>query len=86
MISFPKAVFVLIAFLLIQQIEGNILSPLLARKFVGLPPVLVLLSLAIGAQLLGLLGAILAIPIAGIIFEFLRDFLKKKKEEKVVVL
>lgn len=84
--SWVKAVFVLIAFLLIQQIEGNILSPLLARKFVGLPPVLVLLSLAIGAQLLGLLGAILAIPIAGIIFEFLRDFLKKKKEEKVVVL
>ena len=80
--SWVKAIFVLIGFVLIQQIEGNILSPILTRKFVGLPPVLVLLSLAIGAKLLGILGAVLAIPLAGIIFEFLRDFLRKKKEEK----
>jgi len=84
--SWLKAIFVLIVFVLIQQIEGNILSPILTKKFVGLPPVLVLISLAIGAKLLGILGAVLAIPLAGIIFEFLRDFLKKRKEEKVVVL
>ena len=83
-----KAVFVLGAFILIQQIEGNILNPILSKKFIGLPPVLVLISLIIGAKLWGLLGAILAIPLAGILFEFIRDFLKKKKEEKekVVVL
>ena len=80
--SWLKALFVLIVFVLIQQIEGNILSPILTKRFVGLPPVLVLLSLSIGAKLLGILGAVLAIPLAGIIFEFLRDFLKKKKEEK----
>ncbi|MFH1582286.1 MAG: AI-2E family transporter [bacterium] len=84
--SWLKAIFVLIAFFLIQQIEGNILSPILTKKFVGLPPVLVLISLSIGAQLLGILGAILAIPLAGILYEFLRDFLKKRKEEKAVVL
>ncbi len=78
--SWLKAIFVLIAFVLIQQIEGNILSPILTKKFVGLPPVLVLISLSIGAKLLGILGAILAIPLAGILFEFVRDFLKKKKE------
>jgi len=77
-----KAVFVLGAFILIQQIEGNILNPILSKKFIGLPPVLVLISLIIGAKLWGLLGAILAIPLAGILFEFIRDFLKKKKEEK----
>ncbi|MFH1714181.1 MAG: AI-2E family transporter [Candidatus Nealsonbacteria bacterium] len=84
--SWLKAIFVLIAFVLIQQIEGNILSPVLTKKFVGLPPVLVLISLSIGAKLLGILGAILAIPMAGILFEFLRDFLKKRKEEKAVIL
>jgi predicted PurR-regulated permease PerM len=47
----------------------------------GLPPVLVLISLIIGGKLLGILGAILVIPLAGILFEFIRDFLKKKKEE-----
>ncbi len=84
--SWLKALFVLIVFLLIQQIESNILFPILSKKFIGLPPILVLLSLTIGAKLLGMLGAILAIPLAGLLFEFLRDFLKKKKEEKIVVL
>ncbi|MFH1509868.1 MAG: AI-2E family transporter [Candidatus Nealsonbacteria bacterium] len=84
--SWLKAIFVIVAFLLIQQIEGNILSPILTKKLVGLPPVLVLISLSIGAQLLGVMGAILAIPLAGILYEFFRDFLKKRKEEKAVVL
>ena len=83
--SWGKAVFVLIVFILIQQIEGNILSPILARKFLGLPPVLVLVSLVIGGKLLGILGAILAVPLAGVIYEFLKDFLKKRKEENPVV-
>ena len=79
--SAMKAVFVILAFVLIQQIEGNILTPLLTRKLIGLSPVVVLIALAIGAELWGIVGAILAIPIAGILFEFLRDFLKKRKEE-----
>jgi len=78
--SWLKALFVLIAFILIQQIEGNIITPVLTKRFVGLPPVLVLVALAIGGKLLGILGAVLAIPLAGVIFEFLRDFLKKRKE------
>ncbi|MDD5144529.1 MAG: AI-2E family transporter [Candidatus Pacebacteria bacterium] len=84
--SWLKGVFVIIGFFLIQQIEGSILSPVLTKKFVGLPPVLVLISLSIGGKLLGILGAVLAIPLAGILFEFLRDFLKKKKEEKTIVV
>jgi len=75
-----KAVFVLVVFTLIQQIEGSILIPILSKKLVGLSPVLVLLSLAIGGALWGFLGAILAVPLAGILVEFLRDFLKKKRE------
>jgi len=81
-----KAIFVLIVFILIQQIEGNILSPILTKKFIGLPPVLVLISLIIGGKLWGILGAILAIPLTGILFEFIKDFLKKKKEKEAVVL
>lgn len=78
--NISKAVFVVIVFVLIQQIENNILTPLLSKKFVGLSPILVLLSLAIGGILWGFLGAILSIPLAGILSEFLKDFLKKKKE------
>lgn len=80
--SITKATFVLIAFILIQLIENNILTPVLSKKFIGLSPTLVLISLVIGGKLWGILGAILMVPIAGILFEFLKDFLKKRKEEK----
>lgn len=83
--SWAKALFVVLAMILIQQIEGNVLTPLLARRFIGLSPVLVLISVAVGGQLWGIMGAILAIPIAGIFFEFLKDFLKKRKEENTIV-
>lgn len=78
--SLGLAFLVLIAFTLIQQIDANILTPVLTKRFVGLPPALVLVSVLVGAQLWGVMGAILAIPMAGIIFEFLKDFLARKKE------
>jgi predicted PurR-regulated permease PerM len=84
--SWLKSLFVLIAFILIQQIEGNVLTPILTKKMVGLPAVLVLISLLIGGTLWGALGAFLAIPLAGVIYEFLKDFLQKKKEAEVTML
>jgi len=82
--SWLKAFFALIVFVLIQQIEGNILTPILTKKLVGLPAILVLIALLIGGRLGGVLGAVLAIPLTGIIYEFLRDFLKERKEGKEV--
>ena len=84
--SWLKSLFILIAFIIIQQIEGNVLTPVLSRRFVGLPPALVIIALIVGAKLWGIMGAILAIPIAGVLFEFLGDFFKKRKEEKAVIV
>jgi len=81
--SLWMAAIILLAFIIIQQIESDILMPILAKKFIGLPPALVLISLLIGGKLWGILGAILIIPLAGIIFEFTRDYLKKRKEGDV---
>ena len=77
-----KGILVLIAFTLIQQIENSILSPILMKKFVGLPPALVLLSLVVGGHFWGFLGAILAIPLFGILFEFLKEFLQRRRERE----
>jgi len=79
--STSRAIFVLIFFTLIQQIEGNIITPILMKKFIGMPPALILLALAIGGKLWGFLGAILTVPLVGILFEFSKEFLKQRKEE-----
>jgi len=79
--SWVKALLVMVAFILIQQIEGNIVTPILTKKLVGLPSVLVLIALLVGGSLWGGLGAILAIPLTGIIYEFSRDYLAKRKEK-----
>lgn len=84
--SWSRAIIISIIFFLIQQLEGNILTPILTKRFIGLPPVLVIIALMIGGKLWGVLGGILAIPLAGVVFEFFRDFLKKKKEERTVVM
>lgn len=78
MASFPKAVFFLVAFILIQQIESNILIPFLANRFIKMSPFLVLFSLLSGGKLFGFWGAILAIPLTAIIFEFLKEFLSEE--------
>ncbi len=73
--------YVIIAFVVIQQIESMILTPILMKKMVDVPPVLVLISLLVGAKLFGFLGTIFAVPVFGIIYEFLKEFLEKKKKD-----
>ncbi len=75
---------VLAAFTLIQQIENNILTPWLSKKFVEMSPALVLLALAVGGQLWGVLGAILAVPLVGVIAEFGKDYAQKRRESNNV--
>jgi predicted PurR-regulated permease PerM len=78
--SLSKAVIFIIAFLIIQEIEGHILLPILSKKFLRLSPALVLIALLIGAKLWGILGAILAIPLTGMLFEFIKEFFARRKE------
>jgi predicted PurR-regulated permease PerM len=78
--SVVQATFVFIAFMIIQIIEGNILSPALSQKIMGVSPVLVLIALVVGGSLWGLLGAFLAIPLLGITFEFFKGYFGKKEE------
>jgi len=73
--SFWQAVLVLLAIALIQQAENHILLLFLFKRFAGLSPILVLISLAIGGELWGVAGAILAMPLAGVIYEIVKDYL-----------
>jgi predicted PurR-regulated permease PerM len=73
-------VYVLLATWLIQELDNKLLTPLLMKKLVDVPPVLVLISLLIGAKLFGFLGTIFAVPVFGIMYEFIKEFLERKKE------
>lgn len=73
--------YVLIAVSIIQAIENNLLTPLLMKKMIDLPPVLVLISLLVGAKMFGFLGMIFTVPVFGIIYEFVKEFLEKRRDE-----
>lgn len=68
----------LIFFIVAQQLENHILVPLLIKKLVGLNPITVILAILVGAKLGGILGILLAVPIASVIDEFFSDLVKRK--------
>jgi len=79
--SWFTVLYVIIFITIIQEIENKLLTPVLMKKLVDVPPVLVLISLVVGAKLFGFLGTIFAIPVFGIVYEFFKEFLERKKEE-----
>jgi predicted PurR-regulated permease PerM len=73
-IDFPTATLVWAAvFLLYQQLENNVLQPIVYRRTVNVAPLMVIVAVLIGAALLGVLGALVAIPVAAAIQIFARD-------------
>jgi len=79
--SWLTVAYVLIAVMLVQEIENKLLTPLLMKKMTDIPPVLVLLSLLLGAKIFGFLGMIFAVPVFIIIYEFMKEFLEKRRED-----
>lgn len=61
-------------YIIIQQFENHLIYPLVVNKVVGVPAMVVILALIIGAQLGGFLGALLAVPLAAAFMEFIHDF------------
>ncbi|AWT25777.1 AI-2E family transporter [Corynebacterium provencense] len=70
--DFTTALIVLLIVIAVQQLEGNVLSPLLQSRAMNLHPVVVLLSVTVGGGLWGIIGAFLAVPVAAMIAEILR--------------
>jgi predicted PurR-regulated permease PerM len=80
--GFKLAIFVILWFLLLQQIEQYVLQPLIVRRSTGIPSTLVLLSLMICGSLWGFIGIILAIPVAVLGMELVKDYGRRKEGEK----
>lgn len=64
----PRTLIVGLYFLLIQQLESNVIGPRITGRAVGLHPLAALMALLVGIELDGILGALFAVPVAGILY------------------
>ncbi|MBK4138222.1 AI-2E family transporter [Corynebacterium macginleyi] len=84
-LGLTQALLVLGLVLLVQQLEGNVLSPWLQAKAMNLHPVIVVVSVIVGTALFGLIGGFLAVPTAAMIavsYRYVQDMMKLKSGEK----
>jgi predicted PurR-regulated permease PerM len=81
-VSFPTATIVWIAFIIVwQRFEDYVVQPLVYRKALRVNPIVTIVSVLVGASLLGILGALLAIPTAAAIQIMLRDWWGHRKRD-----
>ncbi|MDO8552969.1 MAG: AI-2E family transporter [bacterium] len=66
-------------YIIAQQFENHLIYPLVVTRVVGVPPLLVILALIVGAKLAGFLGILLSVPMAGALQEFIKDVESKRK-------
>jgi predicted PurR-regulated permease PerM len=74
------AVAVIVLYFIIQQSENNLIVPFVMRSTVGIPPLVSLLTLFIGARLAGVMGAILAIPVFLVVQTIILEIKKQRKD------
>jgi predicted PurR-regulated permease PerM len=78
-VSWKTAVFVAIYFSVQQFIENNVLVPRIMERQVGVSAATVIVALIIGSQLIGIVGAILAVPTAAIIQVLLQEHFEREE-------
>lgn len=82
MVSPVKTVVFLVTFIVLQQIEGNLIYPRVVGNSVGLPAMWVLMAVSIGGSLMGVAGMLLFIPIFSTIYMLLRDDVNMRNRNK----
>lgn len=79
-----KALFFIVLFLILQQIEGNLIYPHVVGSSVGLPSIWVLAAVTLGGKLMGILGMLFFIPLCSVLYALFRSFVKDRLAEKKV--
>src|SRR3989344_3723620 len=75
----PLALIVGGLFVIVNQFQSNLIYPLVVKKVVGVPALLVILALIVGGQIAGFLGILLSVPVAAAVQEFLADIDRGKR-------
>lgn len=80
--SVVKAVLVIVLYFIVQQLENNFLVPKVMEKSTGLNPLVVMISMLVGGKIYGLVGMLLAIPVALMVKVFAEDLFTHKNQGK----
>lgn len=77
-----KALVFAITFLILQQLEGQLIYPRVVGKSVGLPPVWTLIAVLVGGELGGVLGMLIFIPLTSVIYTLTGQFIRSREAKK----
>lgn len=79
-----QAVIFVVVFLIVQQIEGNFIYPKVVGKSVGLSPLWTLLAITVGGNLFGVVGMLVGLPLASVVYTLIKGNVKEKLTEKKI--
>ena len=82
LVSPIKALSFLILFIVLQQLEGNLIYPHVVGSSVGLPSIWVLMAVTVGGSLMGVTGMLLFIPLSSILYSLFRAYVHRRLKEK----
>lgn len=77
-ISFQSAIWFVVFFLLLQQIEGNIIYPKVVGNSVGLPAIWTMMAVTVGGSCFGIFGMLISVPLSSILYALLKEYIQKK--------
>lgn len=80
-----KAVIFIVFLIILQQLEGNLIYPRVVGKSIGLPAIWVLAAVTIGGSLMGIMGMLLGVPLAGTLYRLLREDMYSREEKKAKI-
>ncbi|MDL2251056.1 putative PurR-regulated permease PerM [Lachnospiraceae bacterium PF1-21] len=84
MVNPMQAVGFIVMFLVLQQIEGNLIYPHVVGNSVGLPSIWVLVAVTVGGSLMGIVGMLIFIPLTSVIYTLLKVNVNKRLEKKEI--
>lgn len=76
-----KAVWFVVYIIVLQQIDGNLIYPKIVGDSVGLPGIWVMLAVLIGGNSLGIIGMLVGVPIASVVYKLIKEHVNKQKNE-----
>ena len=82
MVAPMQALIFVALFLVLQQVEGNLIYPHVVGSSVGLPSIWVLAAVSVGGSLMGVAGMILFIPLTSVAYSLFRDYVNRRLKEK----